>query len=65
MKQDYRYMPEPNLPPLRLRDLKLDPDGLRAKIPILPKEDRQIIIDKYNFSLETTYQLVVTPNVCQ
>ncbi len=58
-KQDYRFMPEPNLPPLRLLQLGLEPSRLRSKIPTLPKEERRLIMDKYKLNLETTVQLVV------
>jgi len=57
-KQDYRFMPEPNLPPLRLLQLGLEPSRLRSKIPTLPKEERRLIMDKYKLNLETTVQLV-------
>ena len=64
MKQDYRYMPEPNLPPLRLLDIGLDPSNFRSTIPTLPKEERRLIMEKYQLNLETTLQLVVMAHDC-
>lgn len=59
-KQDYRYMPEPNLLPLNLLELKLHPSDFRARIPVLPEQQRTVLMNKYQLSLETTIQLVVT-----
>ncbi|WAR25240.1 GATB-like protein [Mya arenaria] len=64
VKQDYRFMPEPNLPPLRLYhsiDLaKTDPDIWKSKIiiddlersmPTLPRDKKQQLMDRYGISL--------------
>jgi Asp-tRNA(Asn)/Glu-tRNA(Gln) amidotransferase B subunit len=58
-KQDYRYMPEPNLLPLSLLQLKLDPSDFRERIPVLPEQERTMLMEKYQLSLETAIQLVV------
>ncbi|XP_074096932.1 glutamyl-tRNA(Gln) amidotransferase subunit B, mitochondrial [Cotesia typhae] len=53
-KQDYRFMPEPNLPPLRLHmgqgDNKynlIDVDSFKKKIPRLPSEIRQHFVNEF------------------
>ena len=57
-KQDYRFMPEPNLPPLIVYDnesVKRAPnvesavniDALRARLPELPEAQRQRFMDDY------------------
>lgn len=39
---DYRYMPEPDLPPVDIfADPELHPDTLRAQLPLLPNERRR------------------------
>ncbi len=45
---DYRYFPEPDLPPLVLSDEWIA--GVRAKMPELPDAKRQRFIDHYNLS---------------
>jgi len=57
-KQDYRFMPEPNLPPLRLSYLKIDPDDILSKMPTLPEAERRYLMDRYQMNLETAVQLV-------
>lgn len=69
-KQDYRFMPEPNLPPLRLYDSGLesrtnsnmiDIAPLRTRIPKLPSEIRFNLQQEYGLSLEASSQLVSSP----
>jgi aspartyl-tRNA(Asn)/glutamyl-tRNA(Gln) amidotransferase subunit B len=73
MKQDYRYMPEPNLPPLRvlLNDQHAVPDSyrdcvnvdcLRRKLPELPRESREKLTNQYGISPESAVILVVSIN---
>ena len=59
-KQDYRYMPEPNLLPLNLSQLQLNPSDYRARIPSLPEAERNMLKEKYQINLETAMQLVVS-----
>ena len=59
MKQDYRFMPEPNLPPLRLSELGLSLDKIRSSIPTLPDEERRMLMDNYNLGMAAALQLVV------
>ncbi len=44
---DYRYFPEPDLPPLHLTELG---EELRAKVPELPTARRARFMDEYGFS---------------
>ncbi|XP_076319347.1 glutamyl-tRNA(Gln) amidotransferase subunit B, mitochondrial-like isoform X2 [Tachypleus tridentatus] len=63
--QDYRYMPEPNLPPLRLSDSK---DGksthlvsitdLQDNLCELPGQARQRLIESYGISLQQAMVIV-------
>ena len=59
-KQDYRYMPEPNLLPLSLLQLKLYQSDFLLRIPVLPEQERTMLMEQYQISLETAIQLVVT-----
>lgn len=58
-KQDYRYMPEPNLPPLRLTNLNLEPEKFISRIPTLPENERSYLIKQYQLDLKTVLQLMV------
>ncbi|GAB6031134.1 hypothetical protein CHUAL_007942 [Chamberlinius hualienensis] len=64
---DYRYMPEPNLPPLLLRDdsenvLKendlINIDHLRRKLPKLPEQMRKDLMKSHQLPYEIANQLV-------
>ncbi|KAJ1523770.1 hypothetical protein ONE63_001603 [Megalurothrips usitatus] len=65
-KQDYRYMPEPNLPPLHLRvnssqamDANMvDVLNLQNKLPELPNELRQRFQNDFNLSRLQAVRLV-------
>jgi aspartyl-tRNA(Asn)/glutamyl-tRNA(Gln) amidotransferase subunit B len=46
---DYRYFPEPDLPPL---DLKLVREEEKANLPPLPAERRQALVEDYGFGAE-------------
>ncbi|XP_064482309.1 glutamyl-tRNA(Gln) amidotransferase subunit B, mitochondrial-like [Ornithodoros turicata] len=50
--QDYRFMPEPNLPPL-----VLDGEEVR-KLPTLPSEHRQRLVDEYCLPLHQAQTIV-------
>ncbi|MPC23081.1 Glutamyl-tRNA(Gln) amidotransferase subunit B, mitochondrial [Portunus trituberculatus] len=65
--QDYRFMPEPNLLPLRLYDsseLGCDMQGsldiyeIRSSVPELPEAVRQRLMREYKLSLETAIMFV-------
>lgn len=69
---DYRFMPEPNLPPLRLTDSAetvpgtemqkndsiIDINAMRQTIPLLPKDDRNMLTEKYGLTLEHALLIV-------
>ncbi len=52
---DYRYFPEPDIPPLDLRNLIID---LRDRLPELPRAKRARFIDEYGFKPDAAKQLV-------
>jgi len=67
---DYRFMPEPNLPPLRLYTTETIPAGvapqqiinvdeLRDKMPEMPNEQRQRLCQTYGLLMEHSHVLVV------
>uniref|UniRef100_A0A1E1W711 Asn/Gln amidotransferase domain-containing protein n=1 Tax=Pectinophora gossypiella TaxID=13191 RepID=A0A1E1W711_PECGO len=66
--QDYRYMPEPNLPPLRVnlhtredsRDVISVP-LIHDRIPELPEATRAQLIETFHLRRETAIQLVNEP----
>ncbi|XP_077295257.1 glutamyl-tRNA(Gln) amidotransferase subunit B, mitochondrial [Arctopsyche grandis] len=64
IKQDYRYMPEPNLPPLRLNMNGNDQSdlvnvvSLREQLPELPEETRQKLMTTYGLSNINVIQIV-------
>lgn len=72
---DYRFVPEPNLPPLRLiinnrtkefhKDIQnkeniLDLKHIPSKVPETPQNDRLYLIEKYGLSDVYAYNLVVS-----
>ncbi|KAH8306231.1 hypothetical protein KR018_004896 [Drosophila ironensis] len=67
--QDYRFMPEPNLPPLHVNlkpgsqsteDL-VSVAALSEEIPELPEDTRQRLVEQYNINPETAIILVNEP----
>jgi aspartyl-tRNA(Asn)/glutamyl-tRNA(Gln) amidotransferase subunit B len=52
---DYRYFPEPDLPPLSIADDLID--RLRAELPELPEARRRRFVDEYGLSFEDAAQL--------
>ncbi|XP_029462875.1 glutamyl-tRNA(Gln) amidotransferase subunit B, mitochondrial isoform X2 [Rhinatrema bivittatum] len=68
-KQDYRFMPEPNLPPLILYDAKslradVDPqqvvnvDWIRERLPELPSASRKRLVEQYRILPEHSLTLL-------
>uniref|UniRef100_A0A8C9KXY6 Glutamyl-tRNA(Gln) amidotransferase subunit B, mitochondrial n=1 Tax=Panthera tigris altaica TaxID=74533 RepID=A0A8C9KXY6_PANTA len=68
-KQDYRFMPEPNLPPLLLYDTASLPAGadpqqvinidrIREQLPELPSETREKLIQQYGILPEHSFALL-------
>ncbi|XP_032873518.1 glutamyl-tRNA(Gln) amidotransferase subunit B, mitochondrial isoform X4 [Amblyraja radiata] len=68
-KQDYRFMPEPNLPPLIIYDNETLPanmnpqqvvniDSIREQLPELPCVKRTRLVEKYGIRNEHSFTLV-------
>lgn len=55
---DYRYFPEPDLPPLELASVEMD---VRSRMPELPEAKRQRFRQEYAFSPADAKQIVETP----
>ena len=71
-KQDYRFMPEPNLPPLRLCDSDAAPSTspymvdiapLRMALPELPSETRKRLENEEGLSPSIANRLVAWPEL--
>nr|XP_058922697.1 glutamyl-tRNA(Gln) amidotransferase subunit B, mitochondrial isoform X2 [Kogia breviceps] len=71
-KQDYRFMPEPNLPPLLLYDSRslpagtdpqqvIDIDRLRERLPELPRVTREKLVQQYGMLPEHSFALLISP----
>ncbi|GIY34459.1 glutamyl-tRNA(Gln) amidotransferase subunit B, mitochondrial [Caerostris extrusa] len=67
--QDYRFMPEPNLPPIRLYDNSdkdklencdnvLNIDDFQKRLPVLPEKERETLICKYKLPLNVADRIV-------
>ncbi|KAL1130890.1 hypothetical protein AAG570_012131, partial [Ranatra chinensis] len=69
VKQDYRFMPEPNLLPLRLNvggnriEGLINVEDLRRKVPELPEDTRQKLIRDYGLPATFAIILVVSHDV--
>ena len=68
-KQDYRFMPEPNLPPLHLHSYSdatsssqsgVIIDSLEEGLPTLPNQIRDRLVDKYGINLFKANFIVVS-----
>ena len=70
-KQDYRFMPEPNLPPLVIYDNDsihkapnashaVNIDAMRQQLPELPEQQRARLVKNYSIKLESAIKLVVS-----
>ena len=56
---DYRYFPEPDLPPLEVyEDPELNPEMLRRKLPELPWEKRKRFQDEYGMDAKASAMLI-------
>lgn len=68
--QDYRFMPEPNLPPLHLNvtGSNNEPDlinviAIQQSLPELPEETRQKLMTNFNLSQDIAVILMVSPSI--
>ncbi len=52
---DYRYFPEPDIPPLDLRELVVD---LKRNLPELPRAKRARFVEEYGFKPDVAKQIV-------
>lgn len=57
---DYRYFPEPDIPPLKLTELT---EEIRRSMPELPVAKRRRFVNEYGFKLEDARQMVDDPAV--
>ena len=69
-KRDYRFMPEPNLPPLRLVDgdcagnsRLLNVNEIRSGMPELPGHTRQRYVDLFGLTLDVASRIVNDPTL--
>ena len=62
-KQDYRFMPEPNLPPLRLSEENIE--QLRLHLPTLPGQLRARLTSQLGLSELSASQLVAWPSLLE
>ncbi|MRC56989.1 hypothetical protein GH877_30535, partial [Bacillus thuringiensis] len=72
---DYRFMPEPNLPPLRLysdasppppcvtTDQVINVDRLKERLPELPEEKRGRLETQYGLTLHQAIIIVCEPGL--
>ncbi|GFY59487.1 glutamyl-tRNA(Gln) amidotransferase subunit B, mitochondrial [Trichonephila inaurata madagascariensis] len=67
--QDYRFMPEPNLPPIRICDEQdkgsyknvdnvPNIDEIKRKLPVLPETERSILMNNYQLPLHIADKIV-------
>lgn len=55
---DYRYFPEPDIPPMELAELA---EEIKGRIPELPWNKRRRLVAEYGFKLEDARQMVDDP----
>jgi aspartyl-tRNA(Asn)/glutamyl-tRNA(Gln) amidotransferase subunit B len=55
---DYRYFPEPDIPPLELTDIIAD---IKGRLPELPRAKRRRFVEEYGFRIEDARQIVEDP----
>ncbi|CAG0888780.1 unnamed protein product [Cyprideis torosa] len=67
VKQDYRFMPEPNLPPLRLTEEEcrgfVSVEKLRRSLPELPEQKRNWLAKKCGLSLPAAMAVLLKPDI--
>ena len=63
VKQDYRFMPEPNLPPLRVTSD--DISKFIRYLPELPRDTRKKLIEDFGLSVDAAVRLVNEPDLLE
>ena len=58
-------MPEPNLPPLNLEAIGLDVERMKNRLPELPKDTRQRLIEKFGLKPVVAVGMVDQPYIPQ
>lgn len=56
---DYRYFPEPDIPPFKFTQSQID--AWRKEIPVLPRDIRQTLTNKYG--VKTEYAQIMSSNI--
>ncbi|MBI4058667.1 Asp-tRNA(Asn)/Glu-tRNA(Gln) amidotransferase subunit GatB [Candidatus Microgenomates bacterium] len=59
--QDYRYFPEPDIPPIRISESQIS--NLKSQIPELPTEKKNRFIKDYGLREDQAFQLVETRKI--
>jgi aspartyl-tRNA(Asn)/glutamyl-tRNA(Gln) amidotransferase subunit B len=57
---DYRYSPEPDMPPMDLSEME---DEIAKSMPELPRAKRNRLMEEYGFKLDTAKQLIEDPKL--
>ncbi len=57
---DYRYFPEPDIPPMELTALT---EEIRRRLPELPRAKRRRFVKEYGFRMETATQIIEDPDL--
>ena len=57
---DYRYFPEPDIPPMELTAMT---EEIRRRLPELPRARRRRFVDEYGFQMVTARQIVEDPDL--
>jgi len=60
---DYRYFPEPDLPPLHITEA--DVDRARTALPVLPDIRRALYCREYGITSEMAHQLTESPRIAE
>ena len=60
---DYRYFPDPDLPPIILDDQYID--EIKNTLPPLPSDIRKRYINDFGFSGNLAERLTVSPDICE
>ena len=71
-KQDYRFMAEPNLPPLRLTETEVEESEdlvsvarMRSALPELPAQTRARLVADHGLDLLSSARLVEWPTMLE